>query len=59
MLDYVKLSQRDLDLEKHMKYIGTKSLTTDKTPAEIYSEILRPIKELETDKIRWSFQLFF
>ena len=42
-----------------MKYIGTKSVTTDKTPAEIFSEILRPIKELKIDEIRSSLQLFF
>ena len=33
-----------------MKHIGTNDLGTDKTPDEIFSGILRLIKELRTDK---------
>ena len=33
-----------------MIHIGIKDLTTDKTPNEIFSEILRLIKELKRDK---------
>ena len=33
-----------------MIHIGTNDLGTDKTPDEIFSEILRLIKELKTDK---------
>ena len=33
-----------------MIHIGTNNLGTDKTPDEIFSEILRLIKELKTDK---------
>ena len=50
MLDYVKPIQRDLDPEAYVIHIGTNDLTADKTPDEILSEILRLIKELNTDK---------
>ena len=50
MLDYVKPIQRDLDREAYVIHIGIKDLTTDKTPDEIFSEILRLIKELKRDK---------
>ena len=50
MLDYVKPIQRDLDPEAYMIHIGTNELTTDKTPDKIFSEVLRLIKELKTDK---------
>ena len=50
MVDYVKLIQRDLDPEAYVIHIGTNNLGTDKTPDEIFSEILRLIKELKTDK---------
>ena len=50
MFDYVKPIQRDLDPEAYVIYIGANDLTTDKTPDEIFSEILLLIKELKTDK---------
>ena len=50
MLDYVKPIKRDLDPEAYVIHIGTNDLGTDKTPDEIFSEILRLIKELKTDK---------
>ena len=50
MLDYVKPIQRDLDPETYMIYIDTSDLTTDKIPDEIFSEILRLIKELKADE---------
>ena len=50
MLDYVKPIQRDLDPETNMIYIDTSDLRTDKIPDEIFSEILRLIKELKADK---------
>ena len=50
MLDYVKPIQRDLDREAYVIHIGIKDQTTDKTPDEIFSEILRLIKELKRDK---------
>ena len=50
MFDYVKPIQRDLDPEAYVIHIGTKDLTTNKTPDEICSEILSLIKELKTDK---------
>ena len=50
MLDYVKPNQRDLDQEAYVIHTGTSDLTTDETPDEIFSEILRLIKKLETDK---------
>ena len=42
--------QSDLDPEAYVIHIGTNNLGTDKTPDEIFSEILRLIKELKTDK---------
>ena len=50
MLGYVKLIKRDLDPEAYVIHICTNDLGTDKTPDEIFSEILRLIKELKTDK---------
>ena len=50
MLDYANPIKRDLDPEAYMIHIGTNDLGTDKTPDEIFSEILRLIKELKTDK---------
>ena len=50
MWDYVKPIKRDLDPEECVIHIGTNNLGTDKTPDEIFSEILRLIKELKTDK---------
>ena len=50
MLDYVKTIKRDLDPEAYVMHIGTNDLETDKTRDEIFSEILRLIKELKTDK---------
>ena len=50
MLDYVKPIQRELDPEAYVIHIGIKDLTTDKTPDEIFSEILRLIKELKRYK---------
>ena len=50
MFDYVTSIQRDLDPEAYVIHIGTNNLMTDKTPDEIFSEILRLIKELKTDK---------
>ena len=44
MLDYVKPIQRDLDPETYVIYIDTNDLTKDKTPDEIFAEILRLIK---------------
>ena len=49
-LDYVKPIKRDLDPEPYVIHIGTNNLGSDKTPDEIFSEILRLIKELKTDK---------
>ena len=40
MLDYVKPIERDFDPEVYVIHIGTNDLTTDKTPDEIFSEIL-------------------
>ena len=48
MFDYVKPIRRDLDPEAYVIHIGTYDLTTDKTPHEICSEILRLIKEFQT-----------
>ena len=59
MLDYVKPIKRDLDLEEYVIHIGTKDLGTDKTPDEIFSEILCLIKELKTDKNKIVVQLLF
>ena len=50
MFDYVKPIQIDLDPEAYMIHIGTNGLTTVKTPDEIFSEILRLIKELKVGK---------
>ena len=50
MLDNVKPIKRDLHPEAYVTHIGTNDLGTDKTPDEIFSEILRLIKELKTDK---------
>ena len=50
MLDYVKPIKRELDPEAYVIHIGTNDLGTDKTPDEIFSEILRLIKEFKTDK---------
>ena len=53
MLDYVKpiqTIQRDLEPEAYAIHIGTNNLNTDNTPNEIFSEMLRLIKELKTDK---------
>ena len=53
MLDYVKpiqTIQGDLEPEAYAIHIGTNNLTTDNTPNEIFSEMLRLIKELKTDK---------
>ena len=50
MLDYVKPIKRDLDPEEYVTHIGINDLGTDKTPHEIFSEILRLIKEINTDK---------
>ena len=44
MLDSVKPIQRDLDPETFVIYIDTNDLTKDKTPDEIFAEILRLIK---------------
>ena len=44
MFDYVKSIQGDLDPEAYVIHSGTYDLTTDKTPDEICSEILRLIK---------------
>ena len=49
LLGNVKPIQTDLDPEAYVIYIGTNDPTTDKTD-EIFSEILRLIKELKTDK---------
>ena len=40
MLDYVKPIERDFDPEVYVIHICTNDLTTDKTPDEIFSEIL-------------------
>ena len=45
MLDYVKLIKRDLDPEAYVIHIGTNDLGIDKSPDEIFSEILPLIKE--------------
>ena len=50
LLDNVKPIQRDLDPEAYVIHIGRNDPTTDKTSDEIFSEILRLIKELKTDK---------
>ena len=50
MFDYVKPIQRDFDPQAYVIHIGINDLTTDKTPDETFSEILRLIKELKTDK---------
>ena len=50
MLDYVKPIKRDLDPEAYVIHIGTNDLGIDKTPDDIFSEILLLIKELKTDK---------
>ena len=50
MFDYVKPIRRDLHSEAYVIYINTYDRTTDKTPDEIWSEILRLIKEFKTDK---------
>ena len=50
MLDYVKPIKRDLDPEAYGIHIGTNDLGTVKTPDEIFSEMLRLIKELKTDR---------
>ena len=50
MLDYVKPIKRDLDPEACVIHIGTNDLGPNKTPYEIFSEILRLIKDLKTDK---------
>ena len=50
MLNYVKPIKRDFDPEAYLIHIGTDDLGTDETPDEIFSEILRLIKELERDK---------
>ena len=50
MLDYVKPIQRDLDPETYVIYIDTNDLTKDKTPDEIFAEILRLIKQLNAGK---------
>ena len=50
MLDYVKPIKLDLDPEEYVIHIGINDLGKDKTPHEIFSEILRLIKELKTDK---------
>ena len=50
MLDYAKPIKRDLDPEAYVIHIGTNNLGTDKTPDEIFSEILCLIKELKTEK---------
>ena len=50
MLGYVKLIKRDLDPEAYVMHIGTNDLGTDKAPDEIFSEILRLIKEIKTDR---------
>ena len=52
VLEYLKPIQRDLDPEAYVIHIGTNDLKTDKTPDEIFSEILRLINELKTDKNR-------
>ena len=52
MLNYVKPIKRDLDPEAYVTHIGTNDLGTDKTPDEIFSEILRLIKELKQIRIR-------
>ena len=49
IVEYVwlcKANQRGLDQEAYVIHTGTYDLTTDKTPEEICSEILRVIKEL-------------
>ena len=48
LLDYAKPIKRDLDPEAY----GINHLTTDETPNEIFSEILRLIRELKTDNIK-------
>ena len=50
ILHCVKPIQRDLDTEANVIHIGTNDLTADKTLGEIFSEILRLIKEHITDK---------
>ena len=50
MLDSVKPIQRDLDPETYVIYIDTNDLTKDKTPDEIFAEILRLIKQLNASK---------
>ena len=50
MLDSVKPIQRDLDPETYVTYIDTNDLTKDKTPDEIFAEILRLIKQLNASK---------
>ena len=50
MVDCVNPIRRDLDTEAYVMHIGTNGFTTDKTPEEIFSEILRLIKKLKTDK---------
>ena len=49
MFYYVKPIRRDLDPEACVIHIGTYDQTTDKTPDEICSEILRLIKEFKND----------
>ena len=46
MFDYVKSIQMDLDQEPYVIPAGTNDVTANKTPDEVYSEILRLTKEL-------------
>ena len=52
MLDYVKPIERDFDPEVYVIHIGTNDLTTDKTPDEIFSEILCWSRGLKQIRIR-------
>ena len=50
MFDYVKAIQRDFNPDAYILHIGTSDLTTGKKPDEIFSEILRLVKVLKTNK---------
>ena len=52
MLDYEKPIERDFDPEVYVIHIGTNDLTTDKTPDEIFSEILCWSRGLKQIRIR-------